>query len=249
MFEKFPKSRSPLPSDLATIYEAHYKANREGQTPATSVAQNMERWLHRRVASDVSASLAPRATLEIGAGTLNQLQYEAASAPYDIVEPFTALYAGSPLLVRVRNIYADISEVPPDLRYDRVTSVATFEHVCDLPFVVACSALLLADGGQLRVAIPSEGTVLWTLGWKLTTGIEFKLKYGIDYGILMRHEHVNTAREIEEVLRYFFRRIECRVMGISRALSFYQFFACGEPDLEKCRAAVITGGGASPMAT
>ena len=52
-FEKFPKSRSPLPGDLAAIYESYYKANREGQTPATSVAHRMERWLHRRVANDV----------------------------------------------------------------------------------------------------------------------------------------------------------------------------------------------------
>ena len=240
-FEKFPKSRSPLPGDLAAIYDSYYKANRKGQTPATSVAQKMERWLHRRVADDVADSGKQRSTLEVGAGTLNQLRFESASKPYDVVEPFTSLYAGSPLLHRIRNIYSDISEVPSDHRYDRITSVATFEHICDLPTVVARCGLLLEAGGQLRAAIPSEGTLLWTLGWKLTTGLEFKVKYGIDYGILMRHEHVNTAREIEEVLRHFFANIECRVMGISRSLSFYQFFACDAPDLDRCRSIVGAG--------
>src|SRR4026209_1433426 len=133
MFERFPKSRPELPPKIAEIYATHYKANREGQTTASSLAQRMESWLHRQIARDVPArASSERATLELGAGTLNQLRYEPRLGPYDIVEPFTSLYEGSPLLDRVRNIYADISEVPFNHRYDRITSVATLEHVCNL---------------------------------------------------------------------------------------------------------------------
>src|SRR5207248_2443774 len=102
-----------------------------------------------------------------------------------------------------------------------------FEHYCNLPDVISECRRVLAPGGVLRVAIPSEGTVLWTLGWKLTTGLEFRLKYGLDYGALMKHEHVNTAAEIDAVLRSFFKTVNRSVFGISRALSFYQFFECG----------------------
>ena len=65
--------------------------------------------------------------------------------------------------------------------------------------VIALCGLLLKPQGQLRVAIPSEGTILWKLGWKMTTGVEFKWKYGLDYGTLMRYEHVNNAQEIENI--------------------------------------------------
>ena len=170
---------------------------------ASGLAQKMEEWLHKKVAADVKGSHNLK-TLEIGAGTLNQLKHEQPDH-YDIVEPFSELYTDSSNLKKVKNIYSDIDEIDLSPKYDRIISVATFEHIIDLPKVVARSYLLLnPSSGLLRTSIPNEGTFLWTLGWKLTTGLEFKLKYGMDYGILIKHEHVNTANEIEEVLNYFY---------------------------------------------
>lgn len=235
MFDQFPKTRSPLPKDIEAIYAANYKSNRDGQTAASSLAQRMESWLHKQVAKDVANHHNLRkTTLELGAGTLNQLQYEPAIHQYDIVEPFTDLYKNSPLLKRVRNVYSDISGVPSSSRYDRITSVATLEHVCNLPEVVARSGLLLAENGVLRTSIPSEGTLLWTLGWKITTGLEFKLKYGLDYRLLVKHEHVNTAKEIEEVLEYFFEKVGCKVFGLTKAISFYRYYECRKPIFARC---------------
>jgi hypothetical protein len=235
LFSRFPKSRPPLPKEIEDIYSTHYKSNRDGDTTAASLAQRVEAWMHRKVAQDLRRDGGRKSTLEIGAGTLNQLQYEPEVGPYDIIEPFVSLYQDSKNLSRLRNIYADMSEIPGDARYDRITSVATFEHIVNLPDVVARAGLLLADGGELRTAIPSEGTLLWTLGWKLTTGLEFKMKYGLDYGLLMKHEHVNTAREIREVLEFFFEDVRCNVFGVAKALSLYQFYECKRPKIERCR--------------
>lgn len=161
MFDSFPKTRPPLPREIKDIYAVHYKSNREGQTTASSLAQRMESWLHRQVANDVAnPQNSVKVTLELGSGTLNQLQYEQTVQAYDIVEPFTDLYKSSPLLGRVRNIYSDISEVPGNCCYDRITSVATLEHVCNLPEVIARSGLLLKENGVFRASVPSEGTFL-----------------------------------------------------------------------------------------
>jgi hypothetical protein len=235
MFEQFPKTRPPLPKRIEEIYSDQYKSNRNGETSAASLAQKVESWMHRKIAADVAGRPSTKSTLEIGAGTLNQLPYEPEGGAYDIIEPFRSLYADSPLLARVRNVYADIADVPDSQRYDRITSVATYEHVLDLPALVARTGLLLAPDGMLRTAIPSEGTLLWTLGWKLTTGLEFRLKHGLDYGLLMKHEHVNTAREIEDVLNFFFEQVECSCFGVARSLSLYQFFVCAKPRIERCR--------------
>jgi len=235
MFNKFPKTRPPLPREIEEIYSVQYKSNREGKTPASSLTQRMESWLHQQAAKDLAnPHNMQKTTLELGAGTLKQLQYEPAVGPYDIVEPFTDLYKNSSLLKRVRNIYSDISEVPSSCRYNRITSIATFEHVCNLPEVIARCGLLLAPNGVLRASIPSEGTFLWTLGWQLTTGLEFRIKHGLDYGLLMKHEHVNTAREIEEVLEFFFEKVECKVFGLIKSISLYRFYACSNPRIEKC---------------
>ena len=225
----YPKRRRPLPEEYARIYAEAYAANRRGATPASSLAQRMESWMHRQVAADVQVAAPTGPTLEVGAGTLNHLPYEPRVGNYDIVEPFRELYEGSPGLARVRRIYADVAEIAPGTSYDRIVSLATLEHICELPQVVGNVASLLSPQGCFRVAIPSEGCLLWRLGWGLTTGVEFRLRYGLDYGVLMRHEHVNTAREIEEVLRYFFADVQARFLGLNRSLSFYQFFNCTAP--------------------
>ena len=235
MLQNYPKTRPELPSAVKKIYSEHYKKNREGKTTATSLAQRMESWLHKQVAtlSNVSPTF-PKSTLELGAGTLNQLAYEPVCESYDIVEPFKFLYERSPWLSRVRNVYSDISEVGDGSRYDRITSIATLEHICNLPEVVASSGLLLSDNGVFQASIPSEGTPLWALGWKLTTGLEFRLKYKLDYSLLMRHEHVNTAQEIEDVLGYFFKTITHKVFGLTKYLSLYRYYECRHPDLAAC---------------
>lgn len=232
MFEEFPKKRKELPEEFKKIYLSHYRKNRKGATLATFFSSRMERWMHRKVAADISE--AAGTTLEIGAGTLNHLSYEPVS-DYDIVEPFKELYKDSEELKKVRRVYNDISEIDIGKKYDRIISIAMFEHVPDLPQIAARTGWLLKDKGTLRVAIPNEGSLLWKLGWKLTTGLEYRVRYGLDYEVLMRYEHINTATEIESVLNYFYREVKCSYLGFSKKFAFYHFYECRNPDLERCR--------------
>jgi len=238
ILNSFPKSRKQLPGRYQKIYKSYYKINREGLSKVTNITSKLEGWMHRMVSKDVNKKkydIGP-STLEIGAGTLNHINFEHLSEEsiYDVIEPFTDLYKYSLNKDKVTNYYIDISEIPIKNKYDRIISIATFEHLCDLPKVVAKGGLLLKKNGSLRIAIPSEGTLLWTLGYKLTTGVEFKIKYDLDYSILMRYEHVNTAKEIEAVLKYFFSEVEFKVFGLCKKISFYQFYKCFNPRVEKC---------------
>lgn len=230
----FPKSRPPLSPELQAIYARQYKENREGGSTAASLSQRLEAWMHRQVAADVAGGAA-RATLELGAGTLNQLRYERFTTPYDIVEPFAELFADSPERGRIRHAYADIAEAPAKACYERITSIAALEHICDLPLVLARSAQLLTPGGVFRAAIPAEGGLLWRLGWSLTTGLEFRLRHGLDYGELMRHEHVNSAAEIEALAKALFGEVRIASFGLGRQLSLYRFIAARGPRLDLAR--------------
>jgi len=234
MFEDYPKTRLPLSKEINKIYLKHYKSNRNGSTTASGLAKKMEQWLHKKVSEDVDKTHTKK-TLEIGAGTLNQLKYET-SNHYDIIEPFEALYKDSPLLKNINSIYKDIDDIDLEKKYDRITSIATFEHILDLPKVVAKSCLLIKQNGTLRTSIPNEGTFLWTLGWKLTTGIEFKLKHGLDYSNLMKHEHVNNANDVDEILNYFYGSNVCKVFGLSKNIGFYRFYESSKPNIEKAKA-------------
>jgi hypothetical protein len=46
ILDKFPKNREDLPPAFQTIYNSHYKRNRQGDTTMTSLSARMERWLH-----------------------------------------------------------------------------------------------------------------------------------------------------------------------------------------------------------
>ncbi len=74
---------------------------------------------------------------------------------------------------------------------------------------------------------------MWTLGWSLTTGLEFRLRHGLDYGVLMRHEHVNRAEEIEDLMRALFRNVASKTFGVGKHLSLYQYLEARDPDLDE----------------
>jgi len=223
---RYPKQRPPLPPAYQRVYEAEYKLNRHGGSAITKMSSGLEAWMHRKVAVSPTGNV-----LEIGAGTLNQLQYEAPNPAYDLVEPFAALYAGSADLPRVRQIYADIAEVPAQNRYGRVTSVAVLEHLDDLPVIVARSALLMADDAVFQAGIPAEGEFLWTLAYRTTTGVAYWLRNRLDYSVLMRHEHLNTEAEIEAVVRHFFGGVRVSRFPLPlRHLSFYAYLEARWPD-------------------
>ena len=173
-------------AQIKLIYEERYKANRMGRTNASAIAQKLERWMHLQCAknSPISDTKNP-ATLEIGAGTLNHIPYEDNLSSYDIVEPMPWLFEGSASLSNIRNVYSDIGEIPDASSYSRIISIAVLEHLTDLPKVIARSINLLRKDGVFSCGIPSEGGFLWGFAWRMTTGLEFRLSTGLNYGDLM----------------------------------------------------------------
>ena len=225
LLSSYPRARPPLSPAHEKIYAEQYKINREGATAVDSAAQKLEQWMHRKVAMVQGGPV-----LELGAGTLNHLKFEIATEPYDIVEPFASLYEGKPEVTRVRAKYNSIREVPESNRYRRIFSIAVLEHLTDLPADVARSAVLLEDGGVFQAGIPSEGGLLWWLGWRLSTGLGFYLRTGLDYGVLMRHEHVNNAQEIIAVVTHFFENVTVvRFPTPICQLSFYSYIKAQRP--------------------
>lgn len=201
VIKSYPKERPALPEDYQRIYDQHFQENRNGTTNVSRLSSRLEGWMHKKVAETAAPGLS---TLEIGAGSLNQFKYEEKEGYYDIIEPYHQIYEHSPFLNRVDHFYDDISEVPETNRYGRIISVATFEHILNLPIVIERAIKLLNPNGLLAIAIPNEGRFLWKYAYRNTTGREFHKRYGLDYEVIMRHEHVNTADEIECLLRYYF---------------------------------------------
>ena len=240
LLKRFPKVRPELSGEYQKIYVKHYMENREGGTKVSRITSILESWGHRMAAKSgkfilkESTAKSNFSTLEIGAGTLNQFKFENKCGIYDIVEPFSELYENSGFIENVDDVFSDISEIDEKRKYDRITSVYAFEHILNLPEVIARAGLHLDAGGVLAVAIPNEGRFLWRMAYKCSSGIEFRRRYGLDYEVILRPDHVNTADEIDALLGIFFKQKKRRMFGIGKDLSLYRFYLCSEPDMDRC---------------
>jgi hypothetical protein len=226
LLASYPRARPPLGPEYRAIYVDHYRANR-----SSAIVRGLESWMHRSIGGRGGT------VLDLGAGNLNHVPYERGAAAYDAIEPFRGLWEDSPYRSSVRAIYRGITEVPAEARYDRIVSVAVLEHLIDLPWIVARCGQLLAPAGRFRAGIPSEGGLLWGAAWRGTTGLAFRVRRGLAYGPLMRHEHVNSAREVLHVVRHFFRAVRIRRFPSPWFhLSFYTAIYARSPRLERCAA-------------
>lgn len=241
LLRSYPRSRPPLPPQYQRIFTEHYRSNRAAQDRLGRVVATLESWMHRRVARLAR----PGSTiLEIGAGTLNHIPYESPAQVYDVVEPFRALWQDSPHRGAVRRIYSDVAEIPNSFRYDRILAIAVLEHLTDLPSILARCGMLLAETGVFQAGIPTEGGMLWGLGWRVTTGVAFRLKRGLNYATIMRHEHLNTAAEIEAVVTHLFQTVTIERFPLwPRHLSFYTYIEARNPKRDRC--ADLLGGSAA----
>lgn len=198
ILKRYPKKRPDLPDAYKTLYVNEYIANRDGKNVEQGLVQRVESWMHKKVSSVNGGPL-----LELGAGTLNHLKYEDVPE-YDIVEPFEELYKGRKELSRIRRVYRDVSEIDSSKRYKRIISVAVLEHVLDLPALVAKAGSLLEPGGVFQAGVPCEGGLAWGAAWRMVTAPLFYLRTGLDYSVIMRHEHVNSYKEIVNIANNFF---------------------------------------------
>jgi hypothetical protein len=196
-----PSSTHMLPIEYQNIYKEFYKEYASSATTARKVAQIFESWYHHKVSKwqrEKSVSI-----LEIGCGSLSHMKYESRYHTYDVVEPKQFLLKNSRPsdLARVTNIYESLDTIPVNKRYTKIISIACLEHIKDLECHLSLVKERLEANGSFIVAIPAEGELLWWLGWRLTTGIGFWLKYKLDYGVIMRFEHVNSAQQVMKELK------------------------------------------------
>ncbi len=232
-FSQFPKCRPPLPQVYRAVYEGEYLVNRTGGGLANRLARRLEGWMHARVSQTATKRF--EEVLELGAGSLNHLPWEAGNTGYDIVEPFRKLFEASDNQKLIRHVYGDLKEIPEECQYDRIISVAVLEHMVDLPREIALAGLHLRQGGIFCAGIPSEGGWLWEVAWRYGTGIAFHRRTGLDYEVMMRHEHVNTAAEIENCIRYFFYNVSIVRFPLPiLSLSLYTFLRAIDANKDRC---------------
>jgi hypothetical protein len=232
ILKSYPRERPSLSTAHEVQYVENYKKSRKGSGGLLRIVTNLESWMHRAVAQAGGGYN----ILELGGGTLNHVPYESKAKVYDVIEPFKELWIDSPHRSKVQNIYGHVDELSTHVHYDRIISIAVLEHLVSLPYDIATTTLLLSPNGHLQAGIPSEGGALWGVAWRCTTGLAYRIRTGLDYGTVMRHERINTAKEIIAIVRYFFAEVKIRRFPFpSHHMSFYTFLDAASPRFDKCR--------------
>jgi len=228
LLKKFPKSRPPLTEAQQSIFAKEYSMNRNGENLINNLSQKMESWMHRQVAKNTKG----KNLLELGAGNLNHLKYQAIVefGIYDVVEPMEFLYQNYKSKHKINCFYKDIKECSQ--KYETIFSIAVLEHIIDLPDVIKKSISSLAQGGSFVNAIPTEGGLLWGISWRITVGLSYFLRTGMSYKNIMKHEHVNNFDEIILLLKNFFNDVTIKYNFFpNKHLSLYACVVAKNPKI------------------
>ena len=218
ILEKFPKIRKPLSKKVKKIFNKEYLKNRKN-----ILSQISESWMHLSIKGRNSKKKI--STLEIGAGNLNHLKYEGSNnlLHYSIIEPKKFLLKKNKYL-KILKIYKDLDQIKKK-SFDRIISIAVLEHLTNLPKYLVLSSECLKNNGYQSHSVPCEGYPLWHLLWNIVSGLPFKIRTGLNFKEIQKHEHVNNYDEIITLIKYFYKECEIKFSYPSFFTPFLSLYA------------------------
>ena len=218
LLKKYPKKRPALSKEIRKIFDIEYKNNREN-----ILSQFSERWLHYSIKG---RDLLFNETLEVGAGSLNHLEYENFDKKhlYDVIEPKKFLYNNKKNKFLVHKFFKSLKHTK-NKSYNRIISCAVLEHLEDLPKFLYLSSKKLKKKGYQSHSIPCEGYPTWNITWFLTSGITFRLRTGKSFKEVQKHEHLNTFDEIVKLVKFFYKDVEIKYSYPFFLNAYFSFYS------------------------
>ena len=214
-----------LPSKYKKIYKEHYIDYASKESLFRKIIYLFESWYHRK-----AGEIYPNAKkiLDVGAGSLSHLTFESNYQIYDIVEPKEYLLKHSKLkILKISNRYLDLKNIPKDNQYDKILSIMVLEHVRDLDNHLKEISNKLTDSGLFVIEMAAQDDFLYWLSWRCSTGLFFCIRHGLDYGVLMRYERINSYDEIIINLKRYFSIKEIKSFPFNlRNFRIYQHLVC-----------------------
>lgn len=153
-----------------------------------------------------------KATLEIGAGLGEHVNYEKLTAEQEA--NYYALEIRENMAAEIRKAFPKIKAIVGDCQarldfadgfFDRVIAVHVLEHLPNLPECIKESWRLLdKQRGQFLIVIPTEGSFAYSMARKISAERVWKKHFHSDYSWFYKREHINLPHEIlHELSRYF----------------------------------------------
>lgn len=234
ILDKYPKTRPLLPKKFLKIYSEHYLYCRSNKGIIRKIFTYFTNWMHLQIKQNNTKK---ESILELGAGTLNHVQFEVVKK-YDVIEPFDDLFESADVNFKnkINKRYKYSTELNKIDKYEKIISIATLEHLTNLPFDIAVLAQVLDKNGNFQHSYPSEGSFLWYFSSRYISGLNFFLKHRLNFDTFLKHEHVNSAVEIEEIFKLLFEKIKIKRFPFNFFhLSIFSYIEATNPKLEICQ--------------
>ena len=231
LLDKYPKIRPILPEEYIKIYADHYIYCRSNKGFVRKIFTFFTNWMHLKIKRYNNQK---KLLLELGAGTLNHVGFENVFE-YDVIEPFDDLFesASENLKAKVNKRYKYSTDIKVHKKYDRIISIATLEHLTNLPFDIAILTKVLKKNGKFQHSYPSEGSYLWYFCSRYISGLNFFLKHKLNFNVFLKHEHVNSAKEIEELFNLIFEKVKIKRFPFNFFhLSLFSYIEASNPKIE-----------------
>jgi SAM-dependent methyltransferase len=201
----WPKSRPDLTEEQQRIFADWYQhwLSKEGMQGRY---QAVDEFGHKYAAKTFTSNCK---TLDIGAGNGAHLKYEDLGA-----QEYVALEYSEKLIENIRKSYPNAKAVIGDCQkktdfkdnyFDRVLAIHVLEHLDNLPTTLQEVRRILKPEGKFTVVIPCEGGLMYNIGRKFSSERMFVKRYKQSYDWLIKYDHINTAREVLEELKKYFK--------------------------------------------
>lgn len=156
----------------------------------------------------------PTRTIEIGAGLGEHLEYEdLARQDYTCIELRPEMAARlHERFPAVSTIVGDCQERLPfeDGSFDRAIAIHVLEHLPNLPAALDEIRRVVRTGGKVGIVIPCDPGLAYGLARRISAKRIFERRYNQPYEWFIRMEHINTPREIMDLVRERFEIVHSR---------------------------------------
>lgn len=103
--------------------------------------------------------------------------------------------------------------------FDRIIAIHVLEHLPDLPKALTEIKRLMKPDGVFDVVLPCEGGLAYSLARKISAERMFKKRFKMDYGPIIKNEHVSTYSEILREIDENFQRAQSRYFPLMVPIS------------------------------
>ena len=147
--------------------------------------------------------------LEVGAGVGEHISYENLTNTN-----YYALEMRQEMSQVIKKRFPDVNVIVGDCQeqisfqdnfFDKVITIHVLEHLPNLPAALKGIHRVLKADGEFCVVIPCEGGLAHRTARNISVKPIFQRRYGISHELYTKCEHVNTAKEVIEELKPYFK--------------------------------------------